>query len=199
MKTIAILVMPGAQPLEIIGPYEIFSIADALAQNPEWGGTATFRPVLVSAQKGTVNLRYNITISTHEALSDRLYDAIVVPGGAICESLSDSSLHQWIARHASTDSVDTVASVCYGAFMLGHAGVLNGLSATTHWEDTGDLAKSFPSVKVQTDQRVVDQGRIVTSAGNTAGLDLALQLVAKWHSQSLADRVAKQIEYQTKC
>ena len=197
MKSIAILLVPGAQPLEVVGPYEVFSVADDLARRPEWGGTPSFRPVLVAPRPGPVACRYGLVLEPHAVLADDgpLYDAIIVPGGAIGDSLADASLHQWIRRHALAEAEHLVASVCYGAFMLASAGVLDGRAATTHWEDTADLQRQHPRVDVREHRCVVDEGRIVTSAGNTAGLDLALGLVARWHGEVLASRTARQLEY----
>lgn len=196
MKTIGILVLPGAQPLEVVGPYEVFCVADHLARQAEWGGSPAFRPVLVAARAEAVECRYGLTLHAQAAIGDdTLFDAIVVPGGAISQSLEDPALLQWIERHAKAESEPVVASVCYGAFMLASAGVLDGRAATTHWEDTADLQQRYGQVTVRENQRVVDEGRIVTAAGNTAGLDLALSLVARWHSEALAARTARQLEY----
>lgn len=196
MKSIGVLVMPGAQPLEVVAPFEVFCVADHLARQREWGGAPAFRPVLVAAQPGAVECRYGLVLQAQSGMDDgTLFDAIVVPGGAISASLDDSRLHRWIGRHAQAASAPVVASVCYGAFMLASAGVLDGRAATTHWEDAADLRQRHPEVAVLEDQRVVDEGRIVTAAGNTAGIDLALRLVARWHSEALATRTALQLEY----
>ncbi len=196
MKSIGVLVLPGAQPLEVVGPYEVFCVADHLARQPDWGGAPAFRPVLVAARAGAVECRYGLVLQAQAVIDDgTLFDAIVVPGGAISQSLGDAHLHRWIERHAQAESGPVVASVCYGAFMLANAGVLRGHAATTHWEDQADLQRQHPDVAVQQDRRVVDEGRIVTAAGNTAGIDLALRLVARWHGEALAARTARQLEY----
>jgi transcriptional regulator GlxA family with amidase domain len=196
VKAIGVLLMPGAQPLEVVGPYEVFCVADHLARQPDWGGAPAFRPVLVGARPGPVECRYGLVLQAQAGIGDgTLFDAIVVPGGAIAQSLEDADLHRWIERHARADSAPVVASVCYGAFMLASAGVLDGHAATTHWEVVADLRRRHPEVAVQEVQRVVDEGLIVTAAGNTAGLDLALRLVARWHSEALATRTAMQLEY----
>ncbi|MDI6747686.1 MAG: DJ-1/PfpI family protein [Rhodocyclaceae bacterium] len=87
------------------------------------------------------------------------------------------------------------ASVCTGAFLLAQAGLLNGKSATTHWEDLDDLQSKFPAVRVVGKQRWVDAGSILTSAGISTGIDLSLHLVARLASLELAAQTARQMEF----
>jgi transcriptional regulator GlxA family with amidase domain len=88
-----------------------------------------------------------------------------------------------------------VASVCTGAFLLAEAGVLSNQNVTTHWEDIPDLQKNFPSLHVHKNKRWIDEGDIVTSAGISAGIDMSLHLVSKLYSKELAEKTAKQMEF----
>jgi transcriptional regulator GlxA family with amidase domain len=100
---------------------------------------------------------------------------------------------QWIDQQAKQCSL--VASVCTGAFLLAKAGVITDHQVTTHWEDIDDLQNSFPALDVVTEVRWVDQGSIVTSGGISAGIDMSLHLVSRLHSEALAERTAKQMEF----
>ena len=86
-------------------------------------------------------------------------------------------------------------SVCTGAFLLAEAGLLNGLNVTTHWEDIPDLRTQYPKLNVIDNQRWVSEGRFITSAGISAGIDMSLFLVAKMASHQLAEKTARQMEY----
>lgn len=88
-----------------------------------------------------------------------------------------------------------VASVCPGAFLLAEAGLLDSLRVTTHWEDIPDLRKNYPNLTVLESKRWVDQGAIVTSGGISAGIDMSLHLVGRLYSSELAERTAKQMEF----
>jgi transcriptional regulator GlxA family with amidase domain len=87
------------------------------------------------------------------------------------------------------------AAVCTGAFILGKAGILNDLNVTTHWEDIPDLQALLPGCKVLENARWVDEGHIVTSAGISAGIDMALHLVSRLEDEALAVMTARQMEY----
>jgi transcriptional regulator GlxA family with amidase domain len=99
----------------------------------------------------------------------------------------------WVRRVNGETQI--TAAVCTGAFILGNAGILDGLNVTTHWEDIPDLRKLLPSSKVQENVRWVDEGRIITSAGISAGIDMSLHLVSKLEDETLAVRTARQMEY----
>jgi transcriptional regulator GlxA family with amidase domain len=99
----------------------------------------------------------------------------------------------WIA--ATARDCELVASVCTGAFLLAAAGLLDGQPATTHWEDQADLRAAFPQVEVLSDRRWVDNGRVVTSGGISAGMDMSLHLVERLAGRELAVSTARQMEY----
>ena len=104
-----------------------------------------------------------------------------------------ADLTAWIAREAPKTTL--TASVCTGAFLLAKAGLLDGRRVTTHWEDVGDLRRLFPSLRVEEGPQWIDEGRIVTSAGISAGLDMSLHLVSRLASVELAERTARQMDY----
>ena len=119
-------------------------------------------------------------------------DTLLVAGGrGTAAALADELLLAWIRRMARR--VRRLASVCSGTFLLAEAGVLDGRRATTHWEVCGELARRYPRVIVEDDPIFVRDGSVYTSAGVTAGMDLALALVEEDHGRDLALRVARQL------
>jgi transcriptional regulator GlxA family with amidase domain len=102
-------------------------------------------------------------------------------------------VQDWINRAASYTQI--TASVCTGAFLLAKAGVLTTQRVTTHWEDQDDLKSAFPSLDVISNVRWVDEGSVVTSAGISAGIDMSLHLVSRIAGLSLAERTARQMEF----
>ena len=116
-----------------------------------------------------------------------------MPGGVVDACRDDARLLNWIAQaHAGAE---VTASVCTGAFVLAQAGVLAAGPCTTHWEDVADLQAAFPALQVDGTQRWVDQGRVVSSAGISAGIDMSLHLVARLAGRALAEATARQMDY----
>ncbi|MCP4623560.1 MAG: DJ-1/PfpI family protein [bacterium] len=118
---------------------------------------------------------------------------LIIPGGVVTDELEKGRVISWIAE--SSDIADITGSVCTGAFLLAKAGLLQSKAATTHWEDIDDLRSMFPDIEIKKGVRWVDQGNIVTSAGISAGIDMSLHLVSRLADQDLADRTAKQMEF----
>ncbi len=139
--------------------------------------------------RGGLRLVASYTVAQHPPL-----DILIVPGGLQQDAERDERLIAWLAETARHASV--TASVCTGAFLLATAGLLNGGQATSHWEDVDDLERRFPRVRVRRHIRWVDEGRIVTSAGISAGIDMSLHLVRRQEGEELATATAHQMEYE---
>jgi transcriptional regulator GlxA family with amidase domain len=120
-------------------------------------------------------------------------DLLVIPGGVHDAELQKPAVMQWISRQGKQAKL--VASVCTGAFLLAEAGILTNQRATTHWGDIEALQKGYPDLKVHADARWVDEGLVVTSAGISAGIDMSLHLVERLHGLELAEKTARQMEY----
>ncbi len=121
-------------------------------------------------------------------------DILLVPGGwGTRKEIANERLLAWIAERGR--QVETLASVCTGAMLLGRAGLLDGRRATTHWRSLEWMRESFPTVTVEDQLRVVEDGPLITSAGISAGIDLALRLVARYHGDRVARATARHIEY----
>jgi len=119
---------------------------------------------------------------------------LVVPGGyGSCREMSNDRLIAWLAERAR--QVTTLTSVCTGALLLGKAGLLDGKRATTHWWVLEEMRRLFPAVNVIDDQHVVEEGNVITSAGISAGIDMALRVVARHHGEAVARATARFMEY----
>jgi transcriptional regulator GlxA family with amidase domain len=129
----------------------------------------------------------------YDLLNHPKIDLLLIPGGVVTSELEKPELIRWIVATAGKSRL--TASVCTGAFLLARAGLLDGKSVTTHWEDIGDLRAMFPTVKVLEQVRWVDEGTVVTSAGISAGIDMSLHLVERFVDRELAKRTARQMEF----
>lgn len=168
-REIGFLVYPGFQILDLTGPLSAFDVAGSL--DPR----ASYRLRVVSRLGGPVASASGLQILT-EALDDRPFDTFVVVGGAIDEFLAlDPGIVTIVKEQAA--SARRIASVCTGAFLLAQAGLLDGKVATVHWKSAAHLQRSFPRVKVDGERIYTRDGNVWTSAGISAGIDLALALV----------------------
>jgi transcriptional regulator GlxA family with amidase domain len=189
MRTVALMLFPGVQSLDVAGPMDIFAEANAHV-----GAGRGYRLVTV----GTAP--YPIRASNGQPLGADLqldqagigYDIVLVAGGPqLARAPEHPQLSDWL--RAVADKVPRYGSICTGAFLLGRAGLLDGKRATTHWSDAAQLAAQFPLARIEHDRIHVRDGALVTSAGVTAGIDLALALVAEDHGPAVALAVAKRL------
>jgi transcriptional regulator GlxA family with amidase domain len=160
------------QSLDVTGPTEVFSLADRAA------ATSTYSIELVCEGGGPVRTSSGLELRPHRSLEDCRgpIDTLIVAGGiGVRDAARDERLISWIRLAARRSR--RVASVCTGAFLLARAGLLDGRRATTHWDACGALARRYPTIDVDPDPIFVRDGHVYTSAGVTAGIDLALALV----------------------
>jgi transcriptional regulator GlxA family with amidase domain len=191
---VAILLFPDVEVLDFAGPFEVFSTASRVALRDQELPEAPFSVFAIAQSKTTVRARGGLIVWPHYSIDDHPpVNALVVPGGIIDEPLHSTATIDWIRRVA--DRAQLVASVCTGAFLLGRAGLLHGLSATTHWEDIDALRAMLPDTRVIENQAWVDEGKIVTSAGISAGIDMSLHVVQRLLGENVARATARQIEY----
>jgi transcriptional regulator GlxA family with amidase domain len=183
-----------AQVLDVVGPLEVFSRAGRLISDEGRRGPSPYTVEILARSRGTV-----VTSSGIGLVATRSFrgirggiDTLFVAGGRGVEAaLRDASLIRWLRRMSR--GVGRLASVCTGAFVLAEAGVLDGKRAATHWHSCARLAERYPKVAVDPDPIFVRQGRVYTSAGVTAGMDLALALVEEDHGPQLARQVAREL------
>jgi transcriptional regulator GlxA family with amidase domain len=185
-RRIAVLAFPKVQAIDVFGPAEVFSAADRLAGGGEYAVellATGAEPIETSSGIGIVPTR---SISATRGLLDTL---IVAGGDGVNAALKDDRLVRWVARVAPRTR--RVCSVCTGAFLLAEAGLLDGRRATTHWAACEELARRYPQVRVEPDPIFVRDGAIATSAGVTAGIDLALALVEEDLGSEIAREAAR--------
>ena len=112
-------------------------------------------------------------------------DVLVVPGGwGTRKELKNPTMLDWLRTRAS--EVETLTSVCTGSMLLGFAGLLDGCHATTHWRSLDWMRESFPAVTVEDDKHIVEDGPVITSAGISAGIDMALKVVERYCGEEIA-------------
>jgi len=186
-RRVVIVTFDSAQILDVTGPLEVFSTATRLVL------PARYEVELVSLSGGVIwstsGLEFN-TSRLDEVLGS--VDTLMVAGGRDLETAcSDAEMVTQLRRVARQSG--RVASVCSGAFLLAAAGLLDGRRAVTHWAECRGLARSYPEVDVEPDAIYVRDGNVWTSAGVTAGIDLALALVAEDHGRKAAAAVARQL------
>ncbi|MDA2806757.1 GlxA family transcriptional regulator [Nocardiopsis suaedae] len=181
-RTVVVALFEGVQSLDVAGPMEVFAVADAYSR--AGGRGPAYRIVQASADGATVRCSSGMGLAPQASLDEvGPVDTLVVPGG-VGTLEPDGRLVEWLAANAA--AARRVVSVCSGAFLLGEAGLLEGRRATTHWDLCASLARSFPGVRVESDPIFVRDGRVSTSAGVTAGIDLALALVEEDLGQDAA-------------
>lgn len=184
------LVVPRTSMTNIAGPWEVFGNANDLLGREAYSLQA-FGPTAPMTQT-----RFGLCLAGVQPLPSRVGsppDMVIVAGASPLDPMPEdhAPLVQWLRRHHSR--IGTVVSVCTGAFMLAAAGVLDGRRATTHWMHLNDLRARFPKVHVIDKGIYVHDRGVWTSAGVTAGIDLALALVEQHHGHALAARVAKRM------
>jgi transcriptional regulator GlxA family with amidase domain len=188
-KPIAIVVPQNAQSLDISGPLDAF-----LEANRQAPGKCNYDVRLLSigperaVTAGAMSLIAHCSILEDEAPIDTL---LVAGTPDYAQAYAETALPAWLRRQASR--CRRHGSVCTGAFFLGTAGLLDGLSVTTHWQHAAELAERCPAAKVVPDQIFVQDGSLWTSAGVTAGIDLALKLIEEDHGRDVALSVARRL------
>jgi transcriptional regulator GlxA family with amidase domain len=189
-RCIAVLIYPGLQALDAVGPLEVFAGANAVSE--ALGKPAPYRLELIAPEAGP-----QLTESGYALVAPRAYrelrgpiDTLLVVGGNGSRVVrNDPKLRAWLQRAAKR--VRRLCSVCTGALVLAEAGLLDGRRATTHWARLPHLEQRHPKVRVERDPIFVRDGSIYTSAGVTAGIDLSLALVGQDEGPEIARTVAQ--------
>lgn len=188
-RNVAILIFDEVEVLDFCGPFEVFSVAGrSRDETPFNVYTVAERLEPVLARNGlSVNPRYTIGDCPPP-------DLVVVPGGyGARKEMHNPAVLEWINRCA--ESAELMLSVCTGALMLAKAGLLNGLAATTHHASFDLLREAAPSTTIREGARFVDNGKVITSAGISAGIDMSLYVVARLLGEEHARETAQRMEY----
>lgn len=188
-RRVALIIHDGVQALDVAGPLDVFAEANALLPAEE-----AYDCLLLAADTDAVRASNGMAIVPHcsFAQASRRFDIVLVAGGpALPDAPPDEAMRDWLRRWGSL--AGRYGSICTGAFALGHAGLLDGRVATTHWRNAALLAARFPACRVEHDHIHARDGALVTSAGVTAGIDLALALVGEDHGEALSLACAKRL------
>ena len=190
-RLIDLLTFEGGQLLDITGPLQVFASCNSLLRRSGWPNTYQTR--VLAKDGGVVTTSSGLSlVATILPASDPAPDTLIVAGGGgVDRAAADGELLAWLHRHAA--GARRVGSVCTGAFLLAATGLLDGRRVATHWEHCDRLAAAHPAVRVERDPIFVVDGRYWTSAGVTAGIDLALAMVEADLGREVALSVARQL------
>jgi transcriptional regulator GlxA family with amidase domain len=195
-RTVGILIFDDVEVLDFCGPFEVFSVA----RSPEHDGEEDnlFRAITIAEEDRIINCRGGLLVQPHYTIANHPdLDIVVVPGGkGTRRERYNKNLLDWITLQ--DQKIEMLTSVCTGSFLLAEAGKLDGLSATTHWASVEPMRETYESISMQADTRFVDQGRIITSAGISAGIDMSLHIVSRLHGAETAAWTARRMEYDWK-
>ena len=185
--TVAILLFDGVQTIDYTGPYEVLSDA-------QWKGDRAFRIFTVAEKEGTIRTVAGMTVKPDFTVANAPHaDIVVIPGGSVAPILEHDAVLTWVRK--ATRDARIVMSVCNGSFFLGKIGALDGLEATTTAGNLIALQKLAPKARVTANKRVIDNGKIITTGGLTAGIDGALHIVQRETSEPLARGLSLYLEY----
>ncbi|WP_394840768.1 GlxA family transcriptional regulator [Pendulispora brunnea] len=189
-RRIEILAFPNVQLLDVAGPLQVFATANDFARA---AGEAVPYELVVVAHGENVTASAGLALATVPLPSPAApLDTLIVAGGfGVYPVCDDPALIDWVKRRA--DSARRIASVCSGAFLLATAGLLDGRRAVTHWQRCAEFGRRFPAVRLDPDPIFVQDGKFWTSAGITAGIDLALALLEADLGHAPALAVARQL------
>ena len=193
-RRIVMLAFPDAQIIDVTGPLEVFGRAARWLAEERGRRTPAYTVEIAASKAGALTTSSGVRLIADRSIAQVRgpIDTLLVAGGiGTAAALRDRALIDWLRN--SVRRTRRLCSVCTGAFILAEAGLLDGLRATTHWRQRERLAAQYPAVSVETDPIFVRAGRIFTSAGVTAGIDLALALLEEDHGRDVALAVAREL------
>ncbi len=198
MRTVAIFIFDDVEVLDFAGPFEIFGVA-----GKQGGGEGHFE-VFTVAEKSKIAARNNLIVEANYTFENcPISDILLIPGGGgfakdgtpygSRREMHNQKLLDWVRE--MNQKVEFLLSVCTGSLILAKAGLLEGLSATTHFKAVDAMREAAPNTAIFPEKRWVDNGRIILSAGVSAGIDMSLYMVSKLHSEEVAAETATYIQY----
>ena len=186
---IAFLLFDGFQPIDLAGPWQAFATANEEVGVPIYSLITTAQQDAVISADGALKIHVDHSLGAAAALP---IDVLVVPGGGgVHAACADLQLVNWLRER--DQATCRICSVCTGAFLLATAGLLNGREVTTHWRSAERLQREFPVLRVSDDKIYCESGKYWTTAGVTAGIDLALALIERDHGADISQRVARRL------
>lgn len=193
-RQVGILIFPDVEVLDFCGPFEVFSVA-RLDDARRREDPSPFEVHLVAETRDVVTATGGLRVMPDCTLDEcPPLDVLVVPGGWGTRALLEHRpLLDWVAARGAV--APTLTSVCTGALLLGRVGLLDGRRATTHWRALDLLRAVAPKATVEDALHVVEDGHVVTSAGISAGIDMALRVVTRLHGERVGRETARHMEY----
>jgi transcriptional regulator GlxA family with amidase domain len=193
-KNVGILLFDGVQVTDFTGPYDVFVLARPAGTPNPVEAPPLFR-VFTIAQQETVSCEGGLRVLSDYRLHDHPpVEVLVVPGGlGVFRVREDAAVMGWIHRTAETAQLAT--SVCLGALLMGEVGLFEGVPATTHWMFLDELRRVAPRAEVRGGVRYADAGKLLSSAGISAGIDMALHALERLHGREVAAQTARILEY----
>jgi transcriptional regulator GlxA family with amidase domain len=188
------LAYPGIQMLDVMGPLEVFSRTSRWLKDNGRRADDAYSLEILGLRRGPLRASSGLRVYADRRFDEVRHgiDTLLIAGGVGTERYrTNQSILRWLRKQS--DRVRRIASVCTGAFFLAEAGLLKGRRATTHWASCERLARAFPEVTVEPDTIYVQEGSVYTSAGVTAGMDLALALVEEDQGRDVALAVAREL------
>ncbi len=189
-RKVAIFLFDDVEVLDFAGPFEVFSVTDELNEYQ------LFNVYTVAEEKRPILARNGLSVNPDYALKDAPKpDILIVPGDDGTRPLiRNTTVIDWVKVQAAV--AELVLSVCSGSLILAVAGLLDGLKATTHHQVVGLLKKVAQNTDVLDDQRFVDNGKVITSAGISAGIDMSLYVVERLLGEECAVKTARYMEFE---
>lgn len=196
LRTVGILIFDDVEVLDFCGPFEVFSTARSAGEHDD--ESRLFQVVTIAERSTTITCRGGLLVQPQHSLADHpSLDILVIPGGqGTRRERHNQALLDWIARQDRHTELTT--SVCTGAFLLAERGLLDQHRATTHWNSIDWMRATYPAIEMVANERVVDEGHVITSAGISAGIDMSLHVVARLHGIDTAEWTARRMEYDWK-
>jgi len=193
-KRVGIVLFNDIEALDFCGPFEVFSVT-RLNEEKRREEPSPFEVFMVAETLSCITTTGGMKVTPHYSFENCPHlDILVVPGGwGTRRELNNPVMLEWLRSRAA--EVETLTSVCTGSMLLGFAGLIDGLHATTHWRSLDWMRDSFPAVIVEHDKHVVEDGRVFTSAGISAGIDMALKVVVRHYGEDTARATAVHMEY----
>ena len=189
-KNVAILLFDDVELLDFAGPGEVF-------QQAELNGVKAFNVYTVAVNKKEITSQSFLKVTVQYLIENcPMPDILIIPGGNTIAQVNNENLISWIKT--VNGKAGFILSVCNGVRLLAKTGALDGMTATSHFRAVDNLAKEFPKVKMIKGKRFVDNGRIITTEGVSAGIDGSLYLVGKIINKEVANAVAEQMMYNWK-
>ena len=188
-RELGILIFDGVEVLDFTGPFEVFSVLNEINNNE------LFNVQLISVGEKSVKAKNGLNVVSDCSIGDINYlDILLIPGGQGARPLVENSeFIKWVELICK--DCELVLSVCTGALILAKTGILNGLNATTHHQAIGELRQLVTNTNVIEGERFVDNGKVITSGGISAGIDMSFHVIERLFGKDKADKTSDYMEY----